>query len=332
MKIEFEYEGKTASFPADAVKKLGRASTVALKLLILLAADEKLCENFSPEEAAKLLKCEASEVSAALSFWDGAGIVNLDGEESSADEVVAEMPMQPETEASAKPAEKKSAKLMRAAGVPEYTSEELAEMLESNVGAISFVDEAQRRLGKMLNHREVSILVGLRSYLELEDEYLLILLDHCAKMEKTSMRYVETVAFGMYDEGITDPEALSQRLLEREAYSAVENKFKMMTGARGRRLSAKETRFLNRWTAEMKYPFEIIELAYDITVDAQHEYNPAYMNGILERWFASGITTLEEAEATRSRSESKGDFASSSFNTNDFFEAALRRSFEDGNT
>lgn len=324
MKIEFEFEEKTASFPADAAKKLGRASTVALKLLILLAADDKLRGDFSPEAAAKALKCEAGEVSAALSFWDGAGIVNLDVGEDRESETVVEKLTPPENE-------KKSAKLMRAAGIPEYTSEELAEMLEVNGGALSFVDEAQRRLGKMLNPREVSILVGIRSYLELEDEYLLILLDHCAKMEKTSMRYVETVAFGMYDEGITDAEALSERLLEREAYSAVESRFKLMTGARSRRLSAKETRFLNRWTAEMKYPFEMIELAYDITVDAQHEYNPAYMNGILERWFASGITTLEEAEATRNRGDVKSDFASSSFNTNDFFEAALRRSFEDGN-
>ena len=325
MKIEFEFEEKQAFFPAEAAKKLGRASTVALKLLILLAADDSLRGDFSIEAAAKLLKCEESEITAALSFWDGAGIVNLDGEDRAEPEAVVEKVAPPEPE-------KKSAKLMRAAGIPEYTSEELAEMLESNGGALSFIDEAQRRLGKMLNPREVSILVGLRSYLELDDEYLLILIDHCAKMEKTSMRYIETVAFGMYDEGITDAEALAERLLEKEMYSAVEGRFKLMTGARGRRLSAKETRFLNRWTLEMKYPFEIIELAYDITVDAQHEYNPAYMNGILERWFASGITTLEEAEATRNRGDGKSDFAASSFNTNDFFEAALRRSFEDGNT
>ena len=226
---------------------------------------------------------------------------------------------------------RRSAKLMREAGLPEYTSEELADMLEKNSGALSFVDEAQRRIGRMLGPREVSILVGLRDYLELDDEYIYLLLDYCAKIDKTSMRYVEKLAFGMYDEGIHDADVLAERLAEREAYTKLEGRFKAMIGARSRKLTTKETRFLNRWSIEMKYDFAMIEAAYEITVDTKHEYNPAYMNGILERWYAAGIFTPEQLDAEKSKKKNDPDFGNS-FDTNEFFEAALRRSLNDGDT
>lgn len=223
-------------------------------------------------------------------------------------------------------------KLQRAAEIPDYSSEELGHMLESDVGAVALVDEGQRRIGRMFNTREVAILVGLKNYLELSNEFLYILLEHCAHVGKTSMRYVETTAFGMYDEGIHDADALRQKLAERELYSGFEGRFKAMVGARGRRLSAKESRFINRWCLEMKYNFEMVELAYDITVDRCHEYNPAYMNGILERWYADGITTPDAVRAdaeAHNGTQKKTPQDGVSFNTDEFFEAALRRSYSD---
>lgn len=223
-------------------------------------------------------------------------------------------------------------KLQRAAEIPDYSAEELGHMLESDVGAMALVDEGQRRIGRMFNTREVAILVGLKNYLELSNEFLYILLEHCAHVGKTSMRYVETTAFGIYDEGIHDADALRQKLADRELYSGFEGRFKAMVGARGRRLSAKESRFINRWCLEMKYDFEMVELAYDLTVDRCHEYNPAYMNGILERWYADGITTPDavrsDAEA-HNGTQKKTPRDGVSFNTDEFFEAALRRSYSD---
>ena len=117
-------------------------------------------------------------------------------------------------------------------------------------------------------------------------------------------------------------------LAQRETYATLEGKFKALIGARGRKLSAKEARFLNRWSDEMKYGFEMIEMAYEITVDTQHEYNPAYMNGILERWYSASITTPEDVrrDAESHKTRRQGD---SSFNTDEFFEAALKRSYSD---
>lgn len=272
----------------------------------------------------------------ALGFWCGAGILDVghnssedaDSEGEPSEKAEDEKTSVTVGESASRQSGKKSAKLMRAAGIPEYTSEELADLLERDRGATGFIDEAQRRLKRMFNPREVSILIGLRGYLELEDEYIFLLLDYCARIGKTSIRYVETMAFGMYDDGVVGAEALAEALAEREAYGEFEGKFKAMIGARGRRLTAKETRFLGRWRGEMKYDFRMVELAYERTVDAIHEYSPAYMNSILERWYAAGISTPELAEAEREKKRS-GSEESKSYDIDEFIEAALRRSMSD---
>lgn len=433
MKISLDFSEGSLSIPTAAFRRLKRASNTALRFLMVLVSDASVRENFEgeAERVARLIGCGREELSAALAFWCGAGVAELEDEreagaagaddtdtqsspgsvdvaakrskarqgsasvpergaalktaEGSVSQDVtaleADGPVAKNAAGAGKSADEsavragKSAdenavragesaqsaaaeaerpivrktKLRRAAEVPDYTTEELNGLLESDLDAVALVDEGQRHIGRMFNPREVAILVGLKNYLGLTNEYIFILLGHCARIGKTSMHYVESTAFGMYDEGIHDADALRVKLAERELYSSFEGRFKTMIGGRGRRLSAKESRFVNRWCLEMKLDFEMIELAYDITVDRCHEYNPAYMNGILERWFADGITTPEavraDAEAhlkssgglpvgaqTGAKNAAKGsraDTRGASFDTDEFFEAALKRSYSD---
>lgn len=316
MKVTFDFESGSAAFPKCALARIKKASDTAVRLLIILAADDEARQNIdaAAPRIMKQLGCDRAELDRALAFWCGAGVA--DTVEESA------------VKTADKPSETDK-KLISAGELPDYTMKELGDMLEQNDGSLQLVDEAQRRLGRIMNEREIGIIVGLQNHLELTDEYMYVLLDYCARIGKTSVRYVEKLAFGMYDEGVHDADVLEERLREREEYATLEGKLKALIGARGRKLSAKETRFLNRWALEMKYSFEMIELAYDITVDAQHEYNPAYMNGILEKWYSKSIMTPEQVQAETEQYKKSKQGAMGSFDTDEFFEAALSRSYSD---
>jgi len=316
MKVTFDFESGSAAFPKCALARIKKASDTAVRLLIILAADDEARQDIdaAAPRIMKQLGCDRAELDRALAFWCGAGVA--DTVEESA------------VKTADKPSETDK-KLISAGELPDYTMKELGDMLEQNDGSLQLVDEAQRRLGRIMNEREIGIIVGLQNHLELTDEYMYVLLDYCARIGKTSVRYVEKLAFGMYDEGVHDADVLEERLREREEYATLEGKLKALIGARGRKLSAKETRFLNRWALEMKYSFEMIELAYDITVDAQHEYNPAYMNGILEKWYSKSIMTPEQVQAETEQYKKSKQGAMGSFDTDEFFEAALSRSYSD---
>ena len=77
----------------------------------------------------------------------------------------------------------------------------------------------------------------------------------------------------------------------------------------------------------MKINPDLLKMAYDITIDKTSKPSLKYAAKIIDNWLVDGITTPDMAtEVENRRIESK---KSSSFDTDDFFEAALRRSYGD---
>jgi DnaD/phage-associated family protein len=101
-----------------------------------------------------------------------------------------------------------------------------------------------------------------------------------------------------------------------------------------RALTTKEKRFIDSWIVSFGYTFEIIKLAYEITIDKINEPSLNYANAILESWNVSGLKTEEAVRAQMAaEAEAKGEpAAGKSFDSTDFFEAALRRSYEGSGT
>ena len=102
-----------------------------------------------------------------------------------------------------------------------------------------------------------------------------------------------------------------------------------MFGMGGRELTTKEKKFLHAWCDEMNYDVDVIRLAYEITVDAIHEPAPAYTNSILEKWHSEGLRTAEEVQAYLSQQKKDAAPSGGSFDTDEFFDAALRRSLDE---
>ena len=102
----------------------------------------------------------------------------------------------------------------------------------------------------------------------------------------------------------------------------------------GRRaLTEKEAQFIRNWSVKFGYGQDIITRAYEITVNNTKGASMDYANAVMENWYKSGLTTLEavdESLAARKAEKKSADAKNSvsSFDTDDFFEAALKRSYE----
>ena len=90
---------------------------------------------------------------------------------------------------------------------------------------------------------------------------------------------------------------------------------------------------LDAWSS-YGYGEDIIRRAYEITVGAINEPSLPYANSILERWHSDGLDTAAQIDAKLdAEREKKGQTPrEGSFDTDDFFEAALRRSYSDSDT
>lgn len=311
MKLQWNFGDRVLNLPAAALS--AGADAAQLHILLLCAAGEDAEAVYPP-----------SAVKDALAFWRRAGV--LAGEEEP--EAKAAM-ARPAAIPAAEPEPKPAGKLARADEIPTYSAAELNGMMDRRRSLRVMVDEAQRICGKMFNVYEVNILIGLTDYLGLDEDYILLLLAHCMHIGKTGMRVIERYAISLVDGGVTTVPALEEHIRVREERHTLEGKVRAMFGMKSRSLTDSERKKIAAWM-EYGYGEDVIRRAYEITVDTIHEPSMKYVHAILDRWHAEGLTDLgqidrklaEEREAKTAATGGNG-----SFNTDAFFEKALRRSF-----
>ena len=318
--------------PGSLLSCCDNATAAQMRVLLWLASDLSLAQK--PKQLAKLAGCDAKALQAALDFWVTAGVLLAEEREAAALPAMADVvPTAPAAMEDVSP--KKH--LQRADELPNYTATELAELMEQRAGVRALVDEAQHILGKIFNMSDVNILIGMLDYLGMSEESVLMLLAHCVRIEKKGLRAIEKYAIRLADRGITEPAALEEEFRVLEALHSFEGQVRAMFGMKSRALTARESKILRGWLS-FGYGIDVVRLAYERTVNATNEPSVFYANAILERWHSEGLNTAEAIEAALAEEASKKEAAigengqsilGNSFDTDDFFEAALQRSFRE---
>lgn len=330
MKLNFQQD--VLVLPGSLLNHCSEADAATMRVLLWLASDLSLVQK--PKQLAKLADCDARAVKAALQFWEFRDVLVKDGDDAvPAMATVSEKEVKKEKSKSAE--SEKRTLLRRADELPNYTTIELAELMEQRAAVRVLVDEAQRILGKMFNPSEVNILVGMLDYLGMNEECILLLLAHCKRIGRVNLRSIEKYAFSMADKGITDAEAMEAQILLAEAMHTFEGEVRTLFGMKSRALTSKESKMLNAWIS-FGYGIDIVRIAYEMTVSATNEPSVPYANAILERWNADGLRTKEQIESRLAEEKAKkegkkngGTELGNSFDTDDFLEAALKRSMGD---
>lgn len=316
MKLNFQQE--VLVLPASVLSHLDTATPEQLRTLLWLASDLTLVSKY--KQLAKLAGCDVATAREAVAFWCSCGLLGEAGD------AVPAMAATVET-----PAKKK---LQRADELPNYTSTEIANILESRASVRVLMDEAQQIWGKMFNPSDVNIIIGMLEYLGMNEECILLLLAHSKKIGKKSLLAVEKYAYSLVDKGINDVETMESEICTLEAMYTFEGEIRTLFGMKSRALTSKESKMLAAWVS-FGYDISIVRMAYEITVNATGEPSLPYTNAILEKWNANGWKTASEIEAgmTAEREKREGNTnqkeLGNSFDTDDFFEAALQRGFRE---
>ena len=185
-------------------------------------------------------------------------------------------------------------------------------------------------LEKLFNPVEVNKIVALSDYLKLENEHILMLCAYCKNKGKGSVHYIEKTAFSLYNEGIDSLQKFEEYMKAEEHFAEMETKIRSLFGMGDRSMTASEKSHIRQWTGEWAQSFEMIEKAYEITVENTGKMSIKYLHKILSNWHEEGYRCLEEVEEALEKYK-KGKEQSAgvgSFDTDEFFEAALRRSYE----
>ena len=297
------------------------ASRDELRVLTALALSSS---PLSAEELTALLSAEAEDVRDALAFWRGADAVVL-----------------AEAQAGEKAVPKKRRYVASADRLSPYDESEAAKIIEDGSLA-SFIEQCQEIYGRVLSPSDIEIILGLHEQLSFEPEYICLLIAFCVESGKKPMRYIERVACTLYDQQVLTVAELEVYIEKKHRQSTREGKLRRIFGIGDRALSAKEDAAFFRWCEEYGYDDAVITRAFDCALAVKLNPSVAYVDGIIKKWYEAGCKNLQAVEefiekknADRRAAKKPGGAnreekdSMRSFETDDFFEHALARSYGD---
>ena len=292
MKIKPEYESGAIAIPKRALDLAVNCPDDALKALIYL------CEHMT-DDGCEEAGIDSDTMKKAVRFWRAAGIIAADGNTEKKPDKKGEKPDKP-----------------RESAVPSYTGRELERIMKAREGLSALIDTAQNMLGKVFTPSEAGVIVMMRDHLELDDEYIILLIEYCRSRGKTSVRYIEKTALSLFDEGIDSVAALDAYIKAREKTDGLEAFVRKLFGMGERALTKKERGIISSW-AEQNVSRELVEKAYELMIPHVTKPSLSYQNSIIMRWISEGVTTPEQAE--------NGKTGKGSFDTDELFALALER-------
>ena len=220
-------------------------------------------------------------------------------------------------------------KVLPSEEMPNYTGSEIAEIISrGGEKTAGMLETCQQLIGHLFSPAETSAVIGLHDWLGLDAEYIITLFAYYVeKKPGCNVRYIEKAAVGLVNKEITDLAALDTYFRNLEFYDTLSGKLRTLTGIGGRAFTTKENKYINQWI-EMGFDFDMIKTAYDQCCDSTGKFNFSYANTILENWYKAGIKTPEDAAKESENHRTKSKQSAGSFDTDEFFSLALRKSYQ----
>jgi len=193
-------------------------------------------------------------------------------------------------------------------------------------GLCSYLEGA---LGRILSRRELEILCTVHYELNLPCDALMLMINHCRSRRRLSIREIERLSYEWSDMGITTYDRAAEYLEQQKEKTSRVAVIMGLFGIYNRRPSDSEREFIEKWIA-LGFDDEMLKLAYERMIERIHEVSFPYLNAILERWAAMGVTTKEKAEAERKKrtEQSQAGTAPSGISRDDALEAQVLEAFE----
>lgn len=303
MKIEFNFGTSVLALPADVKRYISNAGKSELAVLLAVSGGGEA----DVSAVASLCNLTEAEVTEALAFWRGAGIINTDATSSEKKESVAAKAPSPKSYS--------------------MTGMEIERVCGENPTLRTTIEKCQTIFGKVFGTSESGVFVYLYDHLRLDCEYILLLASYCKRTGHDSVRYFEKTALSLFDRGIDTVGKLEKYFMDENRRGELEGIVRRLYGMGARVLTSTEKEYLRVWSSEWDTSEELIEAAYEEMMKNLPAPKMSYENKILKNWHDAGVKTVAEAKEKGLIGAAKPGKSDNgpSFDLGEFFELAVQR-------
>lgn len=273
-------------------KHLKLAGAAQIKVLLWLL--RHCAENPSTEEMCKALNMKSADATDAMQYWVECGIVleeNASESAPSAQPQVEQTPLpSPAVQASTEPKE------LEKIVITKPTSEQIMKRAKESAEIRFMFNEAQQKLGRTIGYDSQATLLMIHDSYGLPVEVLLMLIEYCVSIGKSSIGYIAKVAKDWGEREIDTLEKADEQIQGLRRCEGLWKRFCELTGIRTPRPTASQSAYLRKWNSEYGFGIELIYSAYEEMANHTDRISFQYMNKILQNWYESGYKTAEDIE------------------------------------
>lgn len=281
------------------------ANEASLKVLLYILRNNG--QVLSVQTISSALNISENQVEEAFVFWENANIISTNHTNTA----VAEKP------AAASVSKPQSSEKPVKQERQDYniSPSEIADRVESSEDIKCLFTMSEQTFARPLTHTEQRSLIWMHDYLGLSTEVILMLTAFCISADKGNIKYIETVAIDWQKREINTLDLAQSEIKRLEETQGYNRKIMKIFGM-NRKPTSKQQEFIDNWK-EKNYSIELIEYAYEKTIEAIDKLNFPYINKILENWHDAGITTKEQVDNFK-KSQTDEQKKEYSFDVNDF--------------
>lgn len=263
------------------------ASDKAAKVILYIMRHKCVSDENTQEIAAALGKrITADDVEDALSYWEQAGVI------CRTDAAPAAVQPTQQPAAAEKPAVSPKRQMERSAKM--LTPKEIADRVTESSQLNYLFTEAEKLLGRTLTNTEQRTFIWMHDFYSMGCDVIMMLVGFAVSANKYSIAYIERVVQSWSEMGITTHEQAEEQIKSMERHFSLQGQIVSRLKL-NRALSKKEQGFIESWSAA-GVSVDLVEIAYDKSIDNIHEVSFNYMNTIITNWIQKGIKTPADVE------------------------------------
>lgn len=278
---------------ADNFLKLATGEQIKVLLYILRNSGK----NCPAEEIAVNTGISPQEASDAVLFWNQVNVLTETSFSGTGNDSIMNAAAQPDnviaTERAAKPAPLRKQQL---------SPTEISAMMSDSSDIAELFKTAEGCLGT-LTHTQQNSLIWMYSYLGLKKEVIITLIAYCVSIEKTNAGYIEKIACSWSENEINTLDAAQNEVTRmkksREYTTKIMRIFEM-----NHRPTTKQEEYIKQWK-NIGFSMELIQYAYEKTIEQINKLSFAYINKILISWRDSGFSTVTHVKNAESDYQKK---------------------------
>ena len=268
------------------------ASGKAVKVLMYILRHKTVSEENAEDIAASLdKKMSVEDVEDALSYWEQVGVIcRTDRSVQQTYTLLSATETKPD-ENNVKPVAVTPQKAMERSTKMLSPKEIAARAAESNeIGGL--LAGAEVILGRILTHTEQRTLIWIHDFYSMGADIILMIVDFCKSIDKSNIAYIEKVAASWHEKEITTHQQADAEIRKLQNYFSLEGQVISKLGL-NRSLIKKERDYIVQWS-QYGMTAELIEYAYEKTVNNTGKVSFNYMNKIISEWHKNNLYTIAD--------------------------------------